>query len=92
MLSKLDPVFELHRAGRNGAIPHQRGERVRRHRHPDRRWTTGNCQILSPMYGTPAYRAGLLAGDRILEIDGKSTDGLTLDEAVERLKGEEGTR
>ena len=44
------------------------------------------------MYGTPAYRAGLLAGDRILEIDGKSTDGLTLDEAVEKLKGEEGNR
>ena len=51
----------------------------------------GQLQILSPMYGTPAYRAGLLAGDRILEIDGKSTDGLTLDEAVEKLKGKEGT-
>ena len=51
----------------------------------------GQLQILSPMYGTPAYRAGLLAGDRILEIDGKSTDGLTLDDAVGRLKGDEGT-
>ena len=39
------------------------------------------------MYGTPAYRAGLLAGDRILEIDGKSTDGLTLDEAVAAAQG-----
>jgi carboxyl-terminal processing protease len=51
----------------------------------------GQLQILSPMYGTPAYRAGLMAGDRIVEINGKSTDGLTLDEAVERLKGDEGT-
>lgn len=51
----------------------------------------GQLQILSPMYGTPAYRAGLLAGDRILEVNDKSTDGLTLDEAVERLKGDEGT-
>lgn len=51
----------------------------------------GQLQILSPMYGTPAYRAGLMAGDRIVEINGKSTDGLTLDEAVERLKGNEGT-
>ena len=51
----------------------------------------GQLQILSPIYGTPAYRAGLLAGDRILEVNGKSTDGLTLDEAVEKLKGEEGT-
>lgn len=51
----------------------------------------GQIQVLSPMYGTPAYRAGLLAGDRIVEINDKTTDGLTLDEAVERLKGEEGT-
>jgi len=48
-------------------------------------------KILSPIYGTPAYKAGLLAGDRIVEIDGKSTDGLTLDEATGRLKGKEGT-
>lgn len=47
-------------------------------------------RVLSPMYGTPAYRAGLLAGDRILDIDGKSTSGWTLDEVVEKLKGEEG--
>jgi carboxyl-terminal processing protease len=51
----------------------------------------GQLQVLSPMYGTPAYRQGLLAGDRILEINGKSTDGLTLDEAVQKLKGDEGT-
>ena len=51
----------------------------------------GQLQVLSPMYGTPAYRAGLLAGDRILEIDGKSTDGLLRDEAVEKLRGNEGT-
>ena len=51
----------------------------------------GQLQVISPMYGTPAYRAGVLAGDRILEINGKSTDGLTLDEAVEKLKGDEGT-
>jgi carboxyl-terminal processing protease len=51
----------------------------------------GQLQVLSPMFGTPAYRAGLLAGDRILEIDGKSTDGLLRDEAVEKLRGDEGT-
>ena len=43
------------------------------------------------MYGTPAYRAGILAGDRIVEINGKPCDGLTLDEAIARLKGKEGT-
>lgn len=48
--------------------------------------------ILSPLVGTPAYRAGLLAGDRIVEIDGQSTEGIGLEEAVRRLKGEEGTQ
>jgi carboxyl-terminal processing protease len=50
----------------------------------------GQLTVLSPMYGTPAYRAGILAGDRILQIDGRSTDGINIDEAVKRLKGEEG--
>jgi carboxyl-terminal processing protease len=52
----------------------------------------GQLQILSPIYGSPAYRAGLLAGDRIVEIDGKSTDNMTLDQAVGRLKGDEGSK
>lgn len=51
----------------------------------------GELKIISPIYGTPAYKAGLLAGDRIVEIDGKSSDGLTLEEATQRLKGKEGT-
>jgi carboxyl-terminal processing protease len=51
----------------------------------------GQLKVLSPLVGTPAYRAGLTAGDRILEIEGKSTDGLSLDEAVARLKGKEGS-
>ncbi len=49
-------------------------------------------KVLSPLVGTPAYKAGVQAGDRILEIDGKSTEGITnLDEAVVKLKGEAGT-
>jgi carboxyl-terminal processing protease len=51
----------------------------------------GQLQIISPIFGTPAYRAGLSAGDRIVEIDGKNTDGLTLDESIEKLKGAAGT-
>lgn len=50
----------------------------------------GQLTILSPLHGTPAYRAGLLAGDRILEIDGQNTDGIGVDEAIERLKGDVG--
>src|SRR5262249_45145277 len=45
----------------------------------------------SPLVGTPAYRAGVQAGDRIIKIDGESTRGLPLDEAVRKLKGEVGT-
>jgi carboxyl-terminal processing protease len=52
----------------------------------------GDLRVLSPLYGTPAYRAGVLAGDWIVEIDGRSTEGLTQDEAIERLKGVEGSR
>ena len=48
-------------------------------------------KVLSPLVGTPAYRAGIQAGDSIVEIEGKSTDGINLDEAVRRLKGEAGT-
>jgi carboxyl-terminal processing protease len=52
----------------------------------------GPLRVFSPLVGTPAYRAGLLAGDRIVAIDGKSTAGIKLDEAVRRLKGEAGTQ
>lgn len=48
--------------------------------------------VIAPMEGTPAFRAGLMPGDRIIEIEGESTDGLALDEAVKRLRGEPGTR
>jgi len=51
----------------------------------------GQLQVISPLVGTPAYRAGVLAGDRIVEIQGESTKGWTLDDAVRRLKGKEGT-
>src|SRR4051794_23606413 len=38
-------------------------------------------KVIAPMVGTPAYQAGVLAGDLILEIDGQSTDGMTPDRA-----------
>jgi carboxyl-terminal processing protease len=51
----------------------------------------GQLRVLSPIVGTPAYRAGIQAGDRITEIEGESTRGLRIDEAVRKLKGEAGT-
>jgi len=47
--------------------------------------------VIAPLVGTPAYSAGILAGDLILEIDGKSTEGFTSDKAVEVLQGRPGT-
>ena len=47
--------------------------------------------IISPIEDTPAYRAGIKAGDRIVEIDGKTTEGMGLDEAVNILRGDKGT-
>ena len=44
--------------------------------------------VQSPMVGTPAYEAGILAGDLILKIDGKSTETMRLSEAVELITGE----
>lgn len=47
--------------------------------------------IVAPLSGTPAEKAGLKAGDFILEIDHKKTDGMTLEEAVTMIRGKEGT-
>jgi carboxyl-terminal processing protease len=52
----------------------------------------GALTIIAPMEDTPGFRAGLLAGDRIVEIDGESTDNITLPEAVRKLRGAPGTR
>ncbi|MFW6171593.1 MAG: S41 family peptidase [Planctomycetota bacterium] len=49
----------------------------------------GHLQITSPLFDTPAWRAGLRAGDRILKIDGTSTRELSIDEAVKLLMGGE---
>jgi len=52
---------------------------------------TDRLRVIAPMVGTPAYQAGVLPGDLILEIDGQSTEGFTPDKAVEVLTGRPGT-
>jgi carboxyl-terminal processing protease len=53
---------------------------------------SGQLKILSPIVGSPAYRHGLQAGDKIFKIDDQPTKGLTLDTAVKLLKGRAGTK
>ncbi|MBW8618569.1 MAG: S41 family peptidase [Hyphomicrobiales bacterium] len=47
----------------------------------------GFVKVVTPIDDTPASRAGLLAGDFIVEIDGDSVQGLTLNQAVDRMRG-----
>jgi len=47
--------------------------------------------VITPLVGTPAEAAGVLAGDQILRVDGDSTEGMTLTEAAMRIRGETGT-
>jgi len=52
---------------------------------------TRQLTVLSPLYGSPAYEAGIRAGDRVLAIDGHSTQGLSLQDAQQRVRGPLGT-
>jgi carboxyl-terminal processing protease len=47
--------------------------------------------IVAPIEGTPAFRAGLQAGDQIVKIEGESTKEMSLIDAVKKLRGPEGT-
>lgn len=47
--------------------------------------------VVSPLKGTPAELAGIIAGDKIVEIDGESTRDITVDRAVKKIRGEVGT-
>lgn len=51
----------------------------------------GKLMVIAPIEDTPAEKAGLLADDEILSIDGKSTKGITIDKAADQIRGEEGT-
>jgi len=51
----------------------------------------GQLQVIAPLEGTPAFRAGLKAGDKIIKIDDKSTANMTIEEAVSYIKGPKGT-
>lgn len=47
--------------------------------------------VVSPIEGTPAYRMGITAGDRIIKVDGESIIGVTTDESIKKMRGDPGT-
>lgn len=49
-------------------------------------------KIVTPLDDSPAWKAGVMAGDTVLDIDGKSTEGLNIRDAIKLLTGPEGTQ
>lgn len=52
----------------------------------------GAVRVVSPIDDTPADRAGMQAGDLIIQIDSDTVDGMTLNDAVQKMRGEPGTK
>lgn len=48
--------------------------------------------VIAPLKDTPAYKAGVKAGDKILKIDNKPTDNISIEEAVNLIRGKKGTK
>ncbi|MGC9327334.1 MAG: S41 family peptidase, partial [Candidatus Hinthialibacter sp.] len=51
----------------------------------------GWLTVVEPLPDTPASKAGLMSGDKIVEIEGKSTRGVSIENVIKQLKGEPGT-
>lgn len=52
----------------------------------------GQLTIIAPLEGTPAQKAGVRAGDKIIKIDDNLTIDITIDEAVDLIRGPKGTK
>src|SRR5882672_4847179 len=48
--------------------------------------------VITPLPGTPAYRQGILPGDKIAKISGETTQDITIEQAVKRLRGAPGSK
>jgi len=52
----------------------------------------GAITIIAPLKNSPAARAGIMAGDRVIKIDGKETTSLSTEDAVQLIRGPRGTK
>ncbi len=52
----------------------------------------GMLTVITPILDSPAFKAGILVGDRIIKIDGESTENMTIRDAVKKLRGKLGTK
>lgn len=52
----------------------------------------GFLTVIAPLKGSPAEKAGITSGDKIIKVDDKDISGLNIDEAVMRIRGEKGTK
>jgi carboxyl-terminal processing protease len=52
---------------------------------------TGEIIIVAPFHGSPAEQAGILPGDAILAVDGESTEGWSVQDAVQQIRGPDGS-
>ncbi len=91
MLSKLDPHstyltkkqyenLEIKTKGKYGGLGFIVGK------------TRNIITVISPFEGTPAYRAGIQPGDKIVKIDDLSTKGIDINDAVDKMRGTPGTK
>ncbi|MBN2829331.1 MAG: S41 family peptidase [Candidatus Cloacimonetes bacterium] len=48
--------------------------------------------VVSPMEGTPAYKMGIMAGDKIIKVDGESVVAVSTDDAIKKMRGDKGTK
>jgi carboxyl-terminal processing protease len=93
MLHTLDPHSNyLNREAFNEMRDEQRGMFYGLGIQINKRGADQPLMIIAPIDGTPAAKAGLQPGDVISKIEGQDTIGLTVQEAVRKLKGEKGTK
>jgi carboxyl-terminal processing protease len=77
---KQKKIFEEDLAGSFGGVGFEIGIRK------------GVLTVIAPLEATPAQRAGLRAGDKILKVNGEETNDMSLEEAVSKIRGQPGTK